>query len=124
MKFLIPTAGRTPAERNAPYVLGIAKKLGAEVFVLHILDPGEDDTEGREALDIYKKVGKELGVKVLTHIMEGNVVPTIVDFAEGEGVNLIAMGASRGNIIAEWVVTDVLEKTNIPVVILPYGFPY
>jgi len=124
MKFLIPTAGSTPAERSAPYILGIAKKLGAEVYVLHILDLAEDETEGKKALEIYKKVGAELGVKVDTNIREGNVVPTIVDFAESEGVNLIAMGASRGNIIAEWVVTDVLEKTQIPVVIIPYGFSY
>ena len=124
MKFLIPTAGSTPAERNAHYILDIAKKLGAEVSVIHILDLAEDDTEGKKALQVFERVGDEIGVKVSTHIREGNVVPTIVDFAESEGVNLIVMGASRGNVIAEWVVTDVLEKTSIPVVIIPFGYTH
>ncbi len=50
------------------------------------------------------------------------IVPTIVDFAEEESVSLIIMGAGRGRIVADWIVMDILDKTKIPVVIIPYKF--
>lgn len=117
----MPTAGPVPAAENAYYILQIAKKLSADVVVLHILDLAEDDST-EEALKIFKELGPEMDVKVKTILKEGNVVPIIVDSAEDEKVNLIIMGASKGRIVAEWIVSQVLEKSNIPVVIIPYGY--
>ena len=122
MRILVPTAGPKPARENADYVLNIAQKLKADVFVIHILDIGEESPSGLEALNIFNEEGEKAGVKVTTHMIEGNVVPTIVEFAENEKVNLIIMGASRGRIVADWIVTDILEKTKIPVVIIPFKF--
>jgi nucleotide-binding universal stress UspA family protein len=121
MKMLVPTAGPGPAAENANYILEIAKKFNADVTILHILDLAES-SEGKEALKIFEDLGAELGVNVKTILKEGNVVPTIVDTADDEKANLIVMGASRGRIVAEWIVTDVLEKSNVPIVIIPYGF--
>lgn len=121
MKILVPTAGPVPAAEKANYILEIAKKLNADVTVLHILDLAETDT-GEKALKIFEDLGSELGVKVKTTLKEGNVVPIIVDTADDEKANLIIMGASEGRIIADWIVTQVLEKSNVPVVIIPYGF--
>jgi nucleotide-binding universal stress UspA family protein len=122
MKILVPTAGPKPARENADYILYIAKKLKAEVSVIHILDIGEESPGGKEALSIFMEEAENWDVKVTTHMMEGNIVPTIVDFAEDENVNLIIMGASKGRIIADWIVTDILDKTKIPVVIIPIKF--
>lgn len=121
MRILVPTAGPTPARRNADYIINLAKKLGADVAVVHILDLGEYD-DGRQALDIFDEVGKTAGVHVDTYIKEGNVIPTIVDLATDLDVDLIVMGASEGRIVAEWIVTSVLERVDIPIVIIPYGF--
>ena len=121
MKMLVPTAGPGPAAENANYILEIAKKFKADVTVLHILDLAESSA-GKEALTIFEELGAELGVKVKTILKEGNVVPIIVDTADDEKANLIVMGASKGRIVAEWIVTDVLEKSNVPIVIIPYGF--
>jgi len=118
MKILVPTAGIVPAKEKADYIMDIATKLNAEVTVIHILDLGED-SEGSEALEVFSEAGKKKGIKVNTHLKEGNVVPTIVDFAESENAGLIVMGASEGRIVAEWILTDVIDKTNIPVVIIP-----
>ena len=121
MKILVPTAGPVPAAEKANYILEIAKKLNAEVTVLHILDLAET-SNGDKALKIFVDLGSEFGVKVKTLLREGNVVPIIVDTAEDENANLIIMGASEGRIVAEWIVTQVLEKSNVPVVIIPYGY--
>ena len=117
----MPTAGPGPAAENANYILEVAKKLNADVVVLHILDLAEE-SEGKEALKIFEELGTELGVNVKTELKEGNVVPAIVDCAEDEDAKLIIMGASRGRIVAEWIVSQVLEKSNVPIVIIPYGF--
>ena len=121
MKILVPTAGPVPAAEKANYIMDIAKKLNADVTVLHILDLAETDA-GEQALKIFTDLGEELGVKVKTILKEGNVVPTIVDCADDEKANLIIMGGSEGRIVADWIVTDVLDKSNVPVVIIPYGF--
>lgn len=121
MRILVPTAGPVPAAENANYILEIARKLNADVTVLHILDLAETDA-GEQALKIFKDLGDELGVKVNTILKEGNVVPTIVDCAIDEKANIIIMGATKGRIVADWIVAQVLEKSNTPLVIIPYGF--
>ena len=118
MKILVPTSGIVPAQEKADYILDIAKKLNADVTVIHILDLGEG-SEGEDALNFFAELGEKKNVKVTTYLKEGNVVPTIVDFAESEDAKLIVMGASEGRIVAEWIVTDIIDKTNIPVVIIP-----
>lgn len=118
MKILVPTAGVVPAKEKADYILDIAKRLNADVAVIHILDLGEE-SGGKEALKVFEDRGAEKGVNVTTHLKEGNVVPTIVDFAESENAGLIVMGATEGRIVAEWILTDVIDKTQIPVVIVP-----
>jgi nucleotide-binding universal stress UspA family protein len=120
MKFLVPTAGPAPAKQNANYIIDLARRLKAELDVVHILDLAAERGPGEEALSIFKSAGNETGVPVRTHMVEGNVVPTIVDMAEDLGSNLIVMGGSSGNLVAEWIVTDVMNKTSVPVVIIPY----
>lgn len=119
MKILVPTAGLGPAKKNSKYILQIAKKLGAEVIVIHITDPGEEEVD-RSTLDEFLEGGNRMKVPITAEIIEGNVVPTIVDYALDEKVNLIIMGASPGRLVADWVVSQVLERSQIPVVIIPY----
>jgi len=121
MKMLVPTAGPKPAKENAAYILDMANKLGAEVAVLHILDVGEFD-EGRTALDIFEEGSKDYAVKVETYLKEGKIVPTICEFAKDINADLIVMGASKGQIVADWIVTGVLKDTQKPVVIIPWAY--
>jgi nucleotide-binding universal stress UspA family protein len=121
MKVLVPTAGIGPAKKNAEYILDIARKLNAEVLVIHITDPLEEDVD-QAALDEFAEWGAKKSVNVEARVIEGNIVPLIVDTAIDEQVSLIIMGASKGRIVAEWVVTQVMDKCSIPVVIIPYQF--
>ena len=120
-KMLVPTAGPVPARENDHYILSMARKLEMDVVVIHILDLGEFDV-GREALDIFDEEGRVHGVNVETYLKEGNVVPTICEFATDIDADLIVMGASKGQIVSEWIVGGVLKETNIPLVIIPWGF--
>ena len=60
MKILVTAAGPKPAKDKAGYVMGIAKKLGAEVVALHI-SKEEDTTRGEETLKILQR-NKEEGL--------------------------------------------------------------
>ena len=121
MKMLVPTAGPKPAQENANYILDMASKLKAEVAVLHILDIGEFD-EGRNALDVFEETAAKYAVKVETYMKEGKVVPNICEFARDIDADLIVMGASKGQIVADWIVSGVLKNAQKPLVIIPWAY--
>ena len=126
LKLLVPTAGPAPAKEKAEHVMRLAIKLHAEVLALHILknqNDNEKNKQGKEALKIFEDTGIKYNVKVNTFLTEGELLPTIINFAKEKDVDLIVMGASEdGRMIAEWIVSDLRYKTDLPVVIEPHGF--
>lgn len=123
MKLLVPTAGPLPAEEKADYVMNIAKMLEAEVIAINISD-NKDSPEGQEALDIYNQEAEKFGVKITTQQKSGDVISVISNVAESENVDLIVMGASEGRLVAKWIAVDILEKSKVPIVIIPQGFTH
>lgn len=119
LKIMVPTSGPVPAKENAEYILKIAKKLKAEVLVVHIRDKGES-REGDLALDIYDKISKEVGAKVRLIPAIGEVSQTIIEMAKFEDVDLIILGATEGRNVAGWIIDKIINKTDIPVVIIPW----
>ena len=122
MKVLTATAGPVPAKRKAEYIVNVAKKLGANLIALHILQKGQSEAKGQQALEIFDQAGQEAQVNVVGLLEQGDIVPTIVESAEKEGADLIIMGASEGKVVAEWISSGVMEKTKIPVVVIPHEF--
>lgn len=123
MKLLVPTAGPKPAEEKADYIFNIAKMLEAEIIAIHISDR-EGSTEGQEALEIFTKEANKNDVKITTHMKTGEIVSVISEVAESENVDLILMGASEGRIVAKWIAVDIIEKSKVPIVIIPQGFTH
>lgn len=123
MKLLVPTAGPKPAEEKADYIFNIAKMLEAEIIAIHISDR-EDSTEGQEALEIFTKEANKNDVKITTQMKTGEIVSVISEVAESENVDLILMGASEGRIVAKWIAVDIIEKSKVPIVIIPQGFTH
>ena len=122
MKVLVATAGPVPAKKKAEYIVNIAKRLGAELIVLHILREEQVNAEAEQALEIFVQAGQEAHVNVARVLEKGDIVPTIIKSAEKEGADLIIMGASEGKVVTEWVSAGVMEKTKIPVVVIPHEF--
>jgi len=121
LKIMVPTSGPVPALENAEYILSIAKKVKAEVLVVHIRDKGES-REGDLALDIFDRFSKQLGVKVTLKPAIGEVSQTIIEIAKFEDVDLIIMGATEGRNVASWIIDTIIKKTDIPVVIIPWKY--
>jgi nucleotide-binding universal stress UspA family protein len=126
LKLLVPISGPVPAKEKAEHILNLARKIHAEALVLHIVKEFSDKEkvdDGKEALKIFEDTGIKYDVKINTYLREGELLPTIIGFAEEMDVDLIVMGASEdGKMIAEWIVSDIRYKTDLPVVIEPHGF--
>jgi nucleotide-binding universal stress UspA family protein len=54
----------------------------------------------------------------------GEIVSVISEVAESENVDLIIMGASEGRIVEKWIAVDIIEKSKVPIVIIPQGFTH
>jgi len=121
MKLLVPTAGPEPAREKAEYVSRLASSLEAELIVLHIIR-NNNALPGKEALKIFEKQCKKDNIKIKTLIKDGEIVPTISKVADEEKVDLIVMGASEGRVVAQWLAADIMERSKVPMVIIPMGF--
>jgi len=121
MKILVTAAGPEPAKDKARYVMDLAKRLGAEIVALHIAKAASQ-TLGEETLNIFEQAGQKAEVKVTKIMKQGDIISNIIEAAEKESVNFIVMGATPDKGAAEWMSTGVMDKTKIPVVVIPCGF--
>ena len=119
MKIILPTAGSVPDQRTAGYVINIAKRLNAQLVVLRILTENETEPEGKQSLSLFIENGKEEKVPVSGILRRGDIALVIIEVAEEKSVDLIILGASHGEIVAEWLNAKAMEKTDIPVLIIP-----
>ena len=122
MRILIPTAGEEAAGEIAEYLMEVAIRMAAEVTVLHILREGETDQDGVQSCLVYTNAARNAGVKISSRINSGDVAETIMRIANQEHADLILMGASGGGLVEEWLSADVMEKGNVPVLVVPHCF--
>ena len=123
MKLLVPTAGPVPAREKAEYVSKLACSLGAEMVVLHIVQNNNEEA-GQEAFKIFENQCNKENITIKTITEKGEVIPAISKVVEEENVDLIVMGASEGRVVAKWMAADVIERSKVPVVIIPMGFEH
>jgi len=121
-KMMIPTAGPFPAKQNAGYILTMAKRLRADVLVIHIRDKGESREGGDAALDIFQRVAEDMGMTIDTVPAIGEVSQTIIELAKFHNVDVIVMGATKGRAVASWIIDKILANTEASVVVIPWDY--
>jgi nucleotide-binding universal stress UspA family protein len=140
---LAPLDGSKRAERILPHVEGLAHQFGSRVVFLQVVEsvfiyPGPHGTHGSVDLGILQLEELEeeakaylaslegefraKGIEAKTLISGGPVVPTIIDVAEREGADLIAM-ASHGRtglarVFYGSVAAGVLQQVDRPLLII------
>ena len=119
MKIFVPSAGSVPDQRTADYVINIAKRLNAQLVVLRILSEKETRVEGEQSLHLFVDNGKEAKVPVNGILRRGDIASVIIETSQEESVDLIVLGVSRGEIVAEWMNAKAMERTDIPVLLIP-----
>ena len=121
MKILVPTAGSPPAKATAEYVSRIAKSLGAEILVLHVHADDEPSADGREAVSVLKRAAESEGIPVMTLVQKGHAVEAIIEVGRRENVGLVVMGISTGKVVDQWISSEALHKSELPVVVIPHA---
>ena len=119
MKIIVPSAGSLPDQRTADYVINIAKRLNAQLVVLRILRERETEAEGEQSLRLFVENSKEEKVPVNGILRRGDIASVIIETAQEKSVDLIILGVSRGEIVAEWMNAGAMERTDIPVLLIP-----
>lgn len=119
MKILVPSTGPVPDQRTVDYVINIAERLNAQVVVLRILSEKETDPMGEKSLRLFVETGKSAQVPVKPIMKRGEIATVIIEVASGNSVDLIIQGVSHGEIVAEWMNAKAMEKTDIPVLLIP-----
>lgn len=123
---LIPTDGSEQAEKAAQKGIDLAEQLDATVHALYVIDPEvggrpfnlqrrEDEMEelreyGFELTEAIAEMAAEAGVDCEQSVERGTPYETIVEFAQENDVDAIAIGTrGRGN-IEKFLVGTVAEK--------------
>ena len=119
MKIIVPSAGSVPDQRTVDYVINIARSLNAELVVLRILSEKETEVEGKQCLHQFVENSKEAKVPVNGILRRGHIASVIIETAQEKSVDLIVLGVSRGEIVAEWMNARAMERTDIPVLLIP-----
>ena len=129
---LVPLDGSSLAEKILPQVTELAGLTGAEVSLLRVVlahtFPGADPTDAqvevvREAEEYLAGVAEQLkGLQVSTHVRYGHDADEILNHAERDEIDLIAMSTHGrtgvGRFIMGSVADRVLRHSSKPVLLM------
>ena len=148
-RILVPLDGSSLAESILPHVAALAGCDDGEVLVLQVhilpvyrygmtdlaafpLTPAEEESERRTALEYVQAVAERLaaeGIRARPLVRDGAVAETILQTADDEGADLIAMSTHGRSGIARWLIgsdaNKVMHGAKVPVLLIrPLAQPY
>lgn len=126
-KILIATDGSINSDGAIDSGLEIARLSGAKVYALYVMAStgftlrgtqeawvkevyNELSKEGKEATEYIKQLGSESGIEVEPVLLEGDPSEMIIDFADGNDVDLIVMGTHGKTGLQKFLIGSVAEK--------------
>ena len=129
-RILIAVSSPWAAERVADSVADLARRLGAEVLVVHVSRPSggqlreQEQADGESAIRLLRDKLQQKGVTVQDLLMfSDDIARAILNTATEREVSLIALGLTGKNIFARLlagnVPVELIKNTKIPVLILP-----
>jgi len=126
-KILVPLDGSKRAEMILPHVEELAHRFDASIFLLRVIEPikvfptTQGYMQGMELLREHQNLVIE-SINAKTIVEEAPIVSTIIEVAEREGVDLIAM-ASHGrtglsHVFYGSVAAGVLHRIDRPMLLI------
>lgn len=138
-QILVGLDGSPLAETILPYVSILAKGVGADVTLLHVVHVPEEVQEGEryqivqpliqqadiQAQDYLGRVAQQLtntGLKVQSQVTMGDIAAAIVRYAQQKGMDLIALATHGRSGLQRWfhgsVAEKVLHTTQTPLLLI------
>jgi nucleotide-binding universal stress UspA family protein len=129
-RILVAVSSPWAAQKAVEPVANLAKRLAAEVLVIHVSRPSggqmreQEQADGEKAISLLREALTERGVTVQTLLMfSEDIARAILNVAEEREVSLIALGLTGKNIFARLlagnVPVELIRNTKVPVLLLP-----
>ncbi len=130
-RILVPLDGSKLGEGAVSHVEALAGSLGAEIVLLHVVDPlivqpmygpllsyplpipeGEEAmmAEAKAYLGGMEKTLRDKGLKTSGEVLFGSPADQVIDFAEKKDIDLIALSSHGRSGIGRWVLGSVTDK--------------
>ena len=129
-RILIAVSSPYAAQKVADCVSDLAKRMSAEVLVVHVSRPSggqmreQEQADGEAAIRLLSDKLQEKSVVVQDLLMfSDDIARAILNTAVERGVTMIVLGLTGKNVFARLlagnVPVELIKNTKIPVLILP-----
>ncbi len=129
-RIMVAVSSPWASERIAEPLGDLAKRIGAEVLVVHVSRPSggqmreQEQADGESAISMLRAKLEERGVNVQTLLMfSDDIARAILNTAVERQVTLIVLGLTGKNVFARLlagnVPVELIKNTRIPVLLLP-----
>jgi nucleotide-binding universal stress UspA family protein len=129
-RILVAVSSPWAAQKAVEPVSNLARRLTAEVLVIHVSRPSggqmreQEQADGEQAISLLRQALQDRGLTVQTLLMfSEDIARAIINVAEERQVSLIALGLTGKNIFARLlagnVPVELIKNTRIPVLLLP-----
>jgi len=129
-RILIAISSPWAAERVLEPITDLAKRLAAEVLIVHVSRPSpgamreQEQAEGESALNFLKQKLLDRGLSVQTLLMfSDDIAQAVLNTAVEREVSMIVLGLTAKNVFARLlagnVPVELIKNTKVPVLLLP-----
>lgn len=129
-RILIAVSSPWAAEKLADIVTDFARRLGAEVLVVHVSRPSggqlreQEQADGEAAIRLLRDRLQQKDVAVQDLLMfSDDIARAILNVAVERDVSMIVLGLTGKNVFARLlagnVPVELIKNTKVPVLILP-----
>jgi nucleotide-binding universal stress UspA family protein len=132
-RILVAVSSPWASERVAEPLADLARRIGAEVLVVHVSRPSggqmreQEQADGEAAIRVLRERLESQEVVVQTLLMfSDDIARAVLNTAVERGVTLIVLGLTGKNVFARLlagnVPVELIKNTRIPVLLFPPDF--
>jgi nucleotide-binding universal stress UspA family protein len=129
-RILVAVSSPWASQRLIETVADLAKRLDAEILVVHVSRPSggqlreQEQADGEEAVRLLSEKLQERGAAVQTLLMfSDDIARAILNTAAEREISVIVLGLTGKNVFARLlagnVPVELIKNTKIPVLLLP-----
>jgi nucleotide-binding universal stress UspA family protein len=132
-RILIAVSSPWAAQKVVDPLADLAKRINAEVLVVHVSRPSggqmreQEQADGEAAITLLREKLQEKGITVQTLLMfSDDIARAVLNTAAEREVTLIVLGLTGKNVFARLlagnVPVELIKNTKVPVLLLPPDF--
>jgi nucleotide-binding universal stress UspA family protein len=132
-RILIAVSSPWAAQKVLEPLADLAKRISAEVLVVHVSRPSggqmreQEQADGEAAISLLREKLQEKGITVQTLLMfSDDIARAVLNTAAEREVTLIVLGLTGKNVFARLlagnVPVELIKNTKVPVLLLPPDF--